>query len=347
MATLEIDGSFGEGGGQILRTATCFSIIQGQPIRVTKVRAGRKAPGLRPQHSATLKILGEICNASLEGAEVGSTEVTFAPGRVENRVLRFDLGTAASVTLVLQAVVPAVALSGASLDLELIGGTDVPWSPTSDYITSVLVPGFRLMGMRFNLHVERRGYYPRGGGRVRAKIEPCNEVLAVDLAKRSERPAASIQSRCGRLPRGVAERQAEAAKGILEGGKVVLGDIVVTEEDSLSPGSSITIAAAGQGCYIGADSIGAKGKRAEKVGSEAAAEFLDVFESGACVDAHLSDMMAPFLCLASSESRLLAPKVTEHLRTSLHVAEQFTGTKYAFGAENGAWLVSIGPRRTK
>lgn len=119
---MEVDGSFGEGGGQILRTAVCFSMVLGVPIHVTDIRAGRKIPGLRPQHSATIKILGEICSAEVKGAEVGSTELRFSPGEVETARGSFNLGTAASIPLVLQAVIPAVSLMGRSYDVELVGG---------------------------------------------------------------------------------------------------------------------------------------------------------------------------------------------------------------------------------
>ena len=149
MEFLEIDGSFGEGGGQTIRIATSFAVILNRPIRVNRVRAGRRIPGLRPQHAATLRILTEICGGTLEGGTVGSTEFTFIPGRVEKRSMTVDMGTAASVTLALQAIVPAISLSGSSLDLDLIGGTDVPWSPTCDYFSQVFSPCLRRLGIVF------------------------------------------------------------------------------------------------------------------------------------------------------------------------------------------------------
>src|SRR5207249_2364751 len=136
---LEIDSSFGEGGGELLRTALYFSIIFNRAIHVTKIRAGRDAPGLKPQHAAVLRILADLSNVKIEeGGEVGSTELRFVPGKMGEKKkdgpITYDLGTAASITLVLQAVIPAVALSGSSLRAGFIGGTDVPWSPTSDYL---------------------------------------------------------------------------------------------------------------------------------------------------------------------------------------------------------------------
>src|SRR5712691_10723149 len=147
MEPLEIDGSYGEGGGQILRTAVAFSIILGMPIRVSRIREGRENPGLRQQHVSVLRILREVCDGRLEGADLGSSTITFSPGVVEAMSMKTDLRTAASITVVLQAVVPAASLSGSSLEIRLDGGTDVPWSPTLDYFAIVVVPALRLMGV--------------------------------------------------------------------------------------------------------------------------------------------------------------------------------------------------------
>lgn len=342
---VEVDGSYGEGGGQILRTAVSFSMVLGLPIHVTKIRAGRKVPGLRPQHAATIKILGEICSAEVEGASVGSTELSFSPGEVVASHGSFDLGTAASIPLVLQAVIPAVSLMGRSYDMELVGGTDVPWSPTSDYIDRVVAPAMKEVGIGFAFKVERRGYYPNGGGRATVHIDPCERVAALQLAsKRGDGGSPSLVSRCGQLPVSVAERQAKAAVSALRAKGVEVGEKDVRLEDSVSPGSSALVSLAGRSCYIGGDSIGARGKPAENVGREAADGFLTAFLSGARADVHLADMLAPVLCLSDLPSALLIPYVTEHLRTSLHVAEQFTSAESGFEDRAGAVLLSITPR---
>jgi RNA 3'-phosphate cyclase len=349
---VEVDGSFGEGGGQILRTAVCFSMVLGVQIHVTKIRAGRRTPGLRPQHSATIKILGEICSAKVEGAAVGSTELSFSPGVAERGHGSFDLGTAASIPLVLQAVIPAVSLMGNSYDMDLVGGTDVPWSPTSDYISSVVVPAMRAVGIGFSFKVERRGYYPNGGGRARVHIDSCPRVQSIQLATKREMggagsEVASLASRCGKLPLSVAERQARAATSVLRARGVEVEKREVSLEDSVSPGSSIVVSQVGDGCYLGGDSIGARGRPAELVGRAAAESFLAALMSGARADVHLADMLGPVLCLSDSPSAMLIPYVTEHLRTSLHVATQFTGASHGFEQRQGAALLSITPARAK
>jgi RNA 3'-phosphate cyclase len=347
---VEVDGSFGEGGGQILRTAVCFSMVLGLPIHVTRIRAGRKVPGLRPQHSATIEILAEICSAAVEGAGVGSTELMFSPGRVERNRGSFNLGTAASIPLVLQAVVPAVSLMGVSYDLELVGGTDVPWSPTSDYLERVVVPAMSAVGIGFSFSVQKRGYYPNGGGSATVHVDACERVKAVRLdSKRvgAKGNGVSLVSRCGRLPVSVAERQVKSAVAVLRARGVDAVEREVRLEDSVSPGSSMLVSLVEEGCYLGGDAIGARGKPAESVGREAAERFLAAFTSGARADAHLADMLAPVLCLSDSPSAILIPYVTEHLRTSLHVARQFTSAEHGFEDRGGAELLSISPARAK
>ena len=347
-----MDGSFGEGGGQILRTAVCFSMALGVPIHVRRIRAGRKVPGLRPQHSATIKILAEICSAKVEGAELGSTDLEFAPGTVEASRGAFDLGSAASIPLVLQAVIPAVSLMGVGYDIELVGGTDVPWSPTSDYLGAVVSPAMRAIGVEFSLGVERRGYYPNGGGRASARVGPCKRVEPMALASKmgageARAGVVSLVSRCGGLPVAVAERQARSAVSALASRGVEVRNKEVSLEGSFSPGTSILVSRVGEECYVGGDSIGARGKPSEVVGKEAAESFLAAFEAGARVDAHLADMLAPILCLSDSPSALLIPGVTEHLKTSLHVATQFTGAKHEFERRGAAVLLSIFPPRAQ
>jgi RNA 3'-terminal phosphate cyclase (ATP) len=340
---LEIDGSFGEGGGQTVRIATSFSMIFNQPIHVTRVRAGRKIPGLRPQHAATLRILRDVCDGSLEGGETGSTEFTFIPGKLANRSLSLDMGTAASITLVLQALVPAISVSRASLELELIGGTDVPWSPTSDYVSLVLMQGLRQVGIDFSLKVTRRGYYPNGGGKAEVKIEPCSRVRPIQLESREADVPISIVSRSGMLPRRVAEQQVASAVHQLSRNGLAPKDTLVSSEDSLSPGSSILVSSIGTAYFMGADSIGARGKPAVKVGAEAAGHFARIYTRGATVDPHMADMLAPLLFLAKGPSSLLTSDVTEHLRTSLHIARQFIPADFTIEGRNKAWLVSIVP----
>jgi RNA 3'-phosphate cyclase len=338
-----VDGSYGEGGGQILRTAAAFSVVTGVPVHLTNIRAGRDRPGLRPQHVSALRVLAAISGGSLKGADLGSPEVLFAPGRPREEKVRIDMGTAASITLALQAIIPAASLSGSALEVELVGGTDVPWSPTLDYLVGVVGPALASVGIRFSIEVLRRGYYPRGGGRVKCEIEGCVRPSPLELPPVSGVPAPFAASVCGALPAHVANRQKEAAESELVALGFAPGAGSAVSLDADSPGSSVLVSSIGESVFIGGDAIGAKGVRAEEVGRSAARRFVEAAASGAATDGFLADSLAPLLAFASSPSRLSVDKVTPHLETSMHVASLFTGCAYRFERLERLSMVYVEP----
>ena len=344
MEYVQVDGSQGEGGGQILRTAVSFSAIQGRAVRVDKIRAGREMPGLKRQHVSTLRVLAQVFGGDLTGATEGSTVVTFIPGARRLFTLSLDMGTAASITLVLQAVVPAVALTRSRLRLSLVGGTDVPWSPTFDYFERVVRDAYKRVGIEFTLSAERRGYYPRGGGRVTASIEPCASLAPLDLPGEGVVPDVRLASRCGSLPKHVAERQLSATKAVLEKSGFGVASSELFEEQSDSPGSSILAYHLGPAKYLGSDGLGAKGKPAEEVGRETASRFVAAARSGAALDANLADMLIPLLSLAPGPSRVAISEVTSHLQSGLQLAAQFTGCEWSVEEGKGNVVVVVHPK---
>ena len=343
MEIVKVDGSQGEGGGQILRTAAAFSAILGRPVSVDRIRAGRGVPGLKRQHASALQILARATGGRVEGAVEGSSMITFYPGEPRTGSISLDMRTAASITLVLQAVVPAVALSGGRLRLELTGGTDVPWSPTFDYFAEVVQGAFRKIGIEFHATADRRGYYPRGGGKAVARIEPCPGLKNLHLDSRGDLPEVRVVSRCGGLPGRVAERQLSAASRTLEGAgtRVLAG--VVSEGASDSPGSSVLVYCMGESALLGADAIGARGKPSEQVGQEAATKFIAEAGSGACLDSNLADMVVPLLSLAPSPSKVRVREATPHLRSGLEIARQFTSCTWAVESQSGSAVVGVTP----
>lgn len=342
MEYLEVDGSQGEGGGQILRTAVAFSAIKRTPVRVVKIRAGREVPGLKRQHLSTLRVLAEVFGGELRGAAEGSQEVTFVPGAPRVDVTSADMGTAASITLVLQAVIPAVALSGSRLRLRLVGGTDVPWSPTLDYLSRVAAVGYRAIGIALEVEASRRGYYPRGGGVVTASIAPCDGVTPLNLAARQQVKSVKVVSRCGGLSKSVAQRQAESAGAVLRtAGLRVESEVSAGESDS--PGTSVLVSHVGADAILGSDAIGARGKPAEAVGRGAADAFLATERTGGCIDANLADMLLPLLSMARGESRVKIPTMTSHLESGLKLAELFTGCGWKAEPSGSGVLATVTP----
>ncbi|MDG6898207.1 MAG: RNA 3'-terminal phosphate cyclase [Nitrososphaerota archaeon] len=344
MERVEVDGSQGEGGGQILRTAVAFAVIKQVAVRVVKIRAGRDPPGLKRQHLSALKVLASVFGGVLEGAEEGSTTIRFVPGSQRLQSHSADMGTAASITLVLQAVIPAVAIGGSRLRLELTGGTDVPWSPTFDYFQSIVLSGYRAIGIEAGARVTRRGYYPRGGGKVTAEIAECRSLNPIDMTSRPQIAGAAVASRCGMLPKMVAERQARAAEETLAGSGVEVASTEATEEESSSPGTSVLVGSVGDRFFIGGDALGKRGKPAEDVGREAAEKYIAALNSGACMDANVADMVVPLLSLASGPSLVRVQEFTPHLESGLRLAERFTSCSWTVERDGPNVVLKVFPR---
>ncbi len=189
MDFLKIDGSYGEGGGQIVRSAVTLSCITNKPVQIENIRKNRKVPGLRPQHLIGVKLLSKICNANVKGLEIGSSTIKFIPNEVENSSLKENIGTAGSISLILQVLIPAISISKKSLKLSIIGGTDVPWSPTSNYTKHVLAEAYSRMGIKFNMKIIKRGYYPKGGGKIEIEVFPSKKIIPINLSQRKTKLA--------------------------------------------------------------------------------------------------------------------------------------------------------------
>jgi RNA 3'-terminal phosphate cyclase (ATP) len=342
---VKIDGSQGEGGGQILRTAISLSAITGRPIEVSNIRANRTNPGLRPQHMAGIRIIADLFHAKSENLKVGAEWIRFSPSdKFEGGSIKFDIGTAGSIPLILMTVVPAVSLSNNSLQIEVTGGTDVKASPTIDYIKHIVAKSYLSIGPKFSVNVLKRGYYPKGGGVVQCTIKPCKTPGTIELLA-TEYLEPKIISVCSQLPIHVAKRQISSALIALEKKDIRCSNYTASIETSISPGSSILVYSASDfGLYIGGDSIGELGKRAEAVGNEGAMRFLDSTLAEATVDPFLADMLVLPLALSKGRSRYRVGRVTQHLLTSLHVVSQMIGCKYSIEQEQqqgGSYIVMI------
>lgn len=341
MEFISIDGSYGEGGGQILRTSVTLSAITKKPVEIVKIRAKRDNPGLQPQHVNAISAVASLCDARIENVRVGSDTIKFIPGEMRSDSIKIDVGTAGSVTLILETVVPAASLSGKRAEIELIGGTDVRWSPTLDYLRFVVQPAFSMIGIDFDVNVQRRGYYPRGGGIVKATIEPCKKPNPFDVTS-VPKIEPKIVSVCSSLPAHVAQRQIAAALAKLQKANVACNSYSASLEQSSSPGSSILVySVSNYGPFIGGDAIGERGKRAEDVGAEAAERFLATYNSNAPVDQYLADTLVLPLCFADGKSRFITNQASQHLLTNLYVINEIVGCKYDVSKTNGNYMVTI------
>jgi RNA 3'-phosphate cyclase len=324
---IEVDGSMMEGGGQILRMALSYGALLGIPTRVINIRAGRNPPGLRPQHLKTAETVAKMCGVKAEGLRIGSQEVILRPGPISGGIYEVDIGTAGSVTLMLQCLAPIASFSGAPTRLVVRGGTNVRWSPPTPFMGNVIWAALRSMGFQGSLSVQREGFYPKGGGLVTAEFDPVEGLTPLRSHGREVSIAQGV-SLCGRLPGHVAERQARAAESRLEEAGIGCDiDVrVLSGGDSpLSPGSVICLwTSDSSGVFLGSSSLGERGKLAERVGEEAAGTFLNEVESGADVDRYTGDNLILWCSLASGESDFIVSELTQHTETAVELARLFT-----------------------
>jgi RNA 3'-terminal phosphate cyclase (ATP) len=332
---ITVDGSIMEGGGQLLRMATAYSAILGEPFTIHSVRAGRSQPGLRPQHLTTLRAAAELTGAEVRGAELGSTKLTFKPRGIRGGSYRFDIGTAGSVTLLLQCLVPIAAYADRRVELRVIGGTAVKWSPPTPFLENVVWRAFGSMGLSCSLEVRRHGFYPKGGGEAVATVKPI-DALKPFIPEHEPIGVVYGVSLCGRLPRHVAERQAASAAETLEASGLK-SKVSVTHlegaETPYSPGSLVCLWA--DHMFLGSDSLGERGRPAERVGREAAAGLVEQIRTGATVDLHTSDHMILLCSLAEGESRLSTSRLTLHTLTAVELAKSFTGAEFSVQGREG------------
>ncbi|MFH0870679.1 MAG: RNA 3'-terminal phosphate cyclase [archaeon] len=334
---IELDGSFGEGGGSVFRQALALSILTGKEFRIVNIRKGRENPGLAPQHQASLEAAAKLCEAEVVGNYLGSTEVSFKPGEFKSGSYRIDIGTAGSITLLMQSLILPSIFSGKKVSFIIIGGTDVKWSQPFDYFNSVfLAQARRYADIEANLF--KRGYYPKGGGEIRISIngrcspEDAPSLLLVEQKHLLQMRGVSHAS-ADLADAKVADRQAANAELSLRKMKVPIR-ISTQYSKSESTGSGITLWAVfgddeidqANPIVLGADSLGERGKKAELVGMEAAERLVEIIESGAAVDEYLADQLIPFIAVAGGVIR--TTKITDHVRSNIYVAEKFLDSKF-------------------
>ncbi|GLS05075.1 RNA 3'-terminal phosphate cyclase [Chitiniphilus shinanonensis] len=336
---LALDGAEGEGGGQVLRSALTLSAISGRPFRIERIRAGRAKPGLLRQHLTAVQAAAAICGATVQGAELGSTRLSFVPGMIRGGDYRFAIGSAGSCTLVLQTVLPALWFADAPSTVTVSGGTHNQAAPPADFLIRAWWPLVATLGVQQQLVLLRHGFYPAGGGEVRASVTPCAALQPLDLTERGALRQVRAEALVARVPAHVAQR--ELARVTQHLGEVA-GEARVLPPDE-GPGNVLLIEVVHEQVSEVFTAFGERGVSAEAVADRAAREARQYLAGRAAVGEHLADQLLLPLALAGG-GRFTATCASSHLRTNAMVIERFLPVRVEVADEDGAARVTVHPR---
>lgn len=329
---ITIDGSKGEGGGQVLRYAAALSLLTGEPFTIQNIRGGRKKPGLMRQHLTSLEAACAIGNAEASGLAVGSNEVTFRPGSVTPGEYHFAVGTAGATGLVLQTILAPLMLAGGPSRVVIEGGTHAMAAPPFEFIARTLLPLIARMGPRVTATLERHGFYPRGGGRIEVEFEPAG-LRPVEMIERGALLSTSAEAMVAGVPFDVAERELQAMrKALPDWPHEAFAPRQISAEEG--PGNAVLLVAEFERVTEIMSGFGQLGVPAERIGKTAAKRMAGYLASGAFAGPYLQDQLLVPLALARGGA-FTTVKISEHTRTAIDLIERFTGTGLRISEREG------------
>ena len=332
MDFLKINGGYGEGGGQIIRSAITLSCITKQPIHLENIRKNRKDKGLKPQHITAIRILQKISKANVIGDEIGSTELKFIPGNIESLELIEDVKTAGSISLILQVLIPVVSISQKKLSLIIKGGTDVLWSPSMDYTQHVLKEAYSRIGIEFSIEIIKRGYYPKGNGEIKLKVYP-SKIKSLILSKRKTN---NLKLKCtfSKISIDIIKERIEKIKERIKEENFNV-EVEIKEEEAFDSGASVLVYSIDENSIIGIDGLFNIKKQNFDL------DFNKFINNSLGMDEKLADMLVVPASLGINKSILQVKEITKHLETNLFVTSKITGCKYGIGKISGGFEIII------
>lgn len=335
-----IDGSRGEGGGQMVRTSVAMATVTGQTTTLTRIREHRPTNGLSKQHCAAVKAVAQMAGSTIEGNVVGSRELTIVPGNEQNTDITIDIGTAGSVSLVLQAMLLAARGFDERLTVDVSGGTNVMWAPPIDSYQHLLFPLMHRMGINADVRIINRGFYPQGGGRVIATLDPIKQIQPMAISDLGD--LKRIRGVCfsQRLSDWISNEMVESCKTALEPLDVEI-DVQKTYGDSR--GAGIVLTAEFENGMLGSNGLTSRGHSAAYTAEVAANDLLMEIESGATMDVHTADQLLPYMAMATGKSEFTVSRISKHLLSQMDTLESFLDVSFGVERQKNLYKFSVMP----
>ncbi len=338
---IEIDGSRGEGGGQMVRTSVAMATVTGEETHLTRIRENRPTNGLSKQHCAAVNAVAEMAGSTVEGNTVGSRELTFKPGKDHIYDIQMNIGTAGSVSLVLQAMFLAARNHKKRLSVDISGGTNVMWAPPIDSYQYLLFPLLKKMDIHADVKIIDRGFYPQGGGRVIASLDPIDKIKPLDIETLGE--LKSIKGVCfsQRLPDWMTrDMMHTCGEALAKYGDV---DFEVQRTEGDSRGAGIVLVAEFENGMLGSNALTSRGHSPEKAGEDAAADLIKEMDSGATMDVHTADQVLPYMAMAGGRSGFSVSRISRHLLSQMDTLESFLDVKFGVERKEDIYRFTIAP----
>lgn len=338
---LEIDCSRGEGGGQSVRTSVAMSTVTGKEVHLTRIRENRPTNGLSKQHCVAVKAVGDITGSEIIGNTLGSRELTVKPGTERKYDLKMDIGTAGSISLVLQAMQLASTPFDKTLNVDISGGTNVMWAPPIDSYQQILYPLMKRMNIDASVDIVERGFYPEGGGRVKASFGPIGHIkplMLLDLGKLK-----GVHGLCyvQRLPKWIVNQMLEGCREALE--PYCDLNIVVQRTSGDSRGAGLSLVAEYENGLLGSNVLTTRGHLAKQAGMDAANDLIEVMQSGATLDIHTADQLLPYMAMADGDSAFTVSKISRHLLSQMDTLETFLDVRFGVERKDELYHFTVTP----
>ena len=336
---LEIDSSRGEGGGQMVRTSVALAAITGIPTKLTRIRETRPTNGLSKQHTTAISAVAQMTGSKVEGNTVGSSELTFYPGYEEHSLLKMDIGSAGSISLVLQAVLLAARKNKERLTIDITGGTNVMWAPPLDSYELVLFPLMKRMGIDAHLDIIERGFYPIGGGHVKVTLEPMGKLAPLELNALGSLQSISVRCFIQHLSERIAREMVEACVN-------TLGDEYEIETEiqncaGNSRGAGLVLVANYENGKLSSNVLTSRGHSTEQSGIDAAKDLLQEMDAGSTIDIHTADQLLPYMAMAEGRSNFVVSRISKHLLSQMDTLESFLNVRFGVERKSDGYHFSI------